>query len=305
MKAYLSKFSYLLLKALAAPATPAAGLAVQYINASKQLCYKDDAGLEHVVGDVAQIQTDVLKSAVAGGAADALTATLTPAPTLTDMMRIYVRAAAANATTTPTLNVNGNGAIPITKQGGVALLAGDIIGAGHELQLAYRASVPRWELLNPAPPAGGGGGGGSGNEAVTQDFTGTSATPAGIPIDNTKPQNTEGAAYAALDTTITPISGSSTLEVEVMLSTISCNASNTLVFALFRDSAPDAIATMIIAPPTAGYSVPIPLRVYVPSGAASATTFKLRFSGGGATVTIGSSNNMGGTIANTMRVREI
>lgn len=87
----------------------------------------------------------------AGGTGDALTATFSPAYTsLTDGLYIRVRAAAANASTTPTLNVNGLGAVTITREGGQALRAGDIGGAGHELILVYRSSAPRWELINPA-----------------------------------------------------------------------------------------------------------------------------------------------------------
>lgn len=199
MYGYASKFKYLLLKVLAAPATPAAGTIAFYVKTGGIVCYKDEAGVEHVLATMAdvlavidsapgaldtlnelaaalgddssfattmtnalaakasivQVQNDTLKSAVAGGTADALTATLAPVPTLVDLMRVYVRAGAANATTTPTLNVNGTGALTITKQGGQALAAGDIAGAGHELTLVYRASVPRWELLNPAITGGG------------------------------------------------------------------------------------------------------------------------------------------------------
>jgi hypothetical protein len=96
-------------------------------------------------------------SAVAGGSADVITATFTPAPVLADMMELNVRALAANATATPSFNPNGLGALTITKTGGVALAAGDIYGAGHELKFRYRASPARFELLNPAAqgvPAG-------------------------------------------------------------------------------------------------------------------------------------------------------
>lgn len=98
---------------------------------------------------IVSVQQGASLFAVAGGTANALTATLTPVPTLADGMQIHVRATAANSTTTPTLAVNGGTARTITKLGGQALLVGDIYGTGHELNLRYRASVPRWELLNP------------------------------------------------------------------------------------------------------------------------------------------------------------
>jgi len=61
---------------------------------------------------------------------------------------VKVRAAGA-ITGAVTLNANALGAIAVTKFGGGALAAGNVTGAGHELLLVYRASVPRWELINP------------------------------------------------------------------------------------------------------------------------------------------------------------
>lgn len=121
------------------------------------------AGFRHTnVGDgvaltdytsVKQVQQNSLKFAVAGGTSDALSVTLSPTPTLVDGMEILVRAIAANATTTPTLTLNGGSALLITKFGGSALAAGDIVGALHELELRYNLAHTRWELLNPAPAA--------------------------------------------------------------------------------------------------------------------------------------------------------
>lgn len=90
-----------------------------------------------------------------GGTADAITATYVPAITaLVDGMLCFVRATTANATATPTFIPNGVGSpLTITKTGDVALIAGDIVGDGHELALRYRASDTKWELLNPAGQA--------------------------------------------------------------------------------------------------------------------------------------------------------
>lgn len=87
------------------------------------------------------------------GAADALAVTYTPAlASLTDGQLCFVRAAHANATTTPTFAPNGLTAHTITKNGGAALLAGDIVGNLAEIVLRYNLSSTRWELLNPAQP---------------------------------------------------------------------------------------------------------------------------------------------------------
>jgi hypothetical protein len=86
---------------------------------------------------------------IAGGTADALTVTLAPIPpALTDGLEIHVRATAANTTTTPTLNVNGLGAKTITKQGGQALLASDIL-ANMECLFRFVSASNVWELINP------------------------------------------------------------------------------------------------------------------------------------------------------------
>jgi len=106
-------------------------------------CY--DAGLGTVRRD------GLVNWVIAGGTADALTAAYTPANTvLADGQEFYVRAASANATTTPTLAIDGLTARTITKNGGVALVAGDIFGAGHELILRYKLANTRLELMNPA-----------------------------------------------------------------------------------------------------------------------------------------------------------
>jgi hypothetical protein len=100
-----------------------------------------------------------------GGTADAITAAYSPPLTaLVDGQECHVRATAANATTTPTFSPNGLTARTIVKSGGSALVAGDIAGDGHELDLRYDLANTRWELLNPAVPAA--------NSAATTDAAG-------------------------------------------------------------------------------------------------------------------------------------
>lgn len=95
--------------------------------------------------------------AIATGTANALAAAITSngAYALTDGVLIGVRAIAANTTTTPTLSVNGGTARTIVKNGGNALVVGDIKGAGHELLLRYNLTLTQWELINPAVSGGG------------------------------------------------------------------------------------------------------------------------------------------------------
>lgn len=87
---------------------------------------------------------------VAGGTANALTATFDPAFTaLADGDRISVRATAANTSATPTLNADGLGDTTIVLVGGSSVPAG-AIQADHDLQLIYNATLGKWVLLNPA-----------------------------------------------------------------------------------------------------------------------------------------------------------
>ncbi|NTI92292.1 hypothetical protein G6L78_01470 [Agrobacterium rhizogenes] len=84
------------------------------------------AGLTPGDGDLSQvaraIQTGKINFAVAGGTANALTATLAPAPTeLTIGMRIFLKIPFVNTSATPTLNVNGLGAATIIGNDGSTL----------------------------------------------------------------------------------------------------------------------------------------------------------------------------------------
>lgn len=101
----------------------------------------------------ATIQQSSVTSAVAGGTADAITATFAPAiaalPVAPATLFVRVRAVAANTSATPTFNANGTGIKTIVRQNNVPLIAGDIAGPGHWLELQYDATLDKWMLLNP------------------------------------------------------------------------------------------------------------------------------------------------------------
>lgn len=81
------------------------------------------------------------------GAVNVMTATLAPALTANAAYNvIYVKPNLANTTTTPTLNVNGAGALTITKCGTQALIAGDY----NTTSIAeFVNDGTEWQLLNP------------------------------------------------------------------------------------------------------------------------------------------------------------
>lgn len=94
-------------------------------------------------------------AAAAGGTADAITGSFTPAITTLvgmDNLTVLVEAADASTTTTPTFTPNNGVVAPktIVKLNGVALQVGDIAGAGHRLILSYDEANDRWVLINPA-----------------------------------------------------------------------------------------------------------------------------------------------------------
>lgn len=98
-----------------------------------------------------QLQNTTQNWVVAGGTADAITATYSPALTaLVDGQLCWFRATAANATTTPTFSPNGLTARTITKGGGSALVAADIPAALAEVVLRYNLANTRWELIDPS-----------------------------------------------------------------------------------------------------------------------------------------------------------
>lgn len=89
--------------------------------------------------------------ASAGGTADALIGVYAPAvPALVNGLTLYVRAASSNTTTAPTFSPNGLAAKQIVKGNNLPLVAGDIAGAGHWIELQYDATLAKWILLNPA-----------------------------------------------------------------------------------------------------------------------------------------------------------
>lgn len=98
-------------------------------------------------------QQNAYSVANAGGTADAITATYSPAVTaLTNGMTFGVRASSANATTTPTFTPNSGtiAAKTIVKGNGLPLVASDIAGGGHWIEMQYDSTLDRWVLLNPA-----------------------------------------------------------------------------------------------------------------------------------------------------------
>ena len=87
----------------------------------------------------------------AAGSADAVEAVFNPPVTrLLHGMTVQIRARLANTSTLPTLKVDETGALPVVKGDNRPLMAGDIAGTGHWLELKYDEPLKKWILQNPA-----------------------------------------------------------------------------------------------------------------------------------------------------------
>ena len=120
-----------------------------------------DAGLAPTGATLTQVATAVralmqrqaASISVAGGTADAITAAYTPViGALVNGMTLHVRAASVNTTAAPTFTPASPAlaAKAIVKGNNLPLVAGDIAGAGHWLELRYDATLDKWVIANPA-----------------------------------------------------------------------------------------------------------------------------------------------------------
>lgn len=141
------------------------------------------------------------------------------------------------------------------------------------------------------------------NVQVATSSTGSTA----IPIDDSKPQNTEGDEY--MTRAITPSSASNKLLITVVLHG-SHSADNRITAALFQDSAADALAVGRTFTGTTEAGT-VTFNYHMTAGTTSATTFKVRAGGGsgtGATFTFngsGGSRIYGGALVSSITIEEI
>lgn len=132
-----------------------------------------------------------------------------------------------------------------------------------------------------------------------------STTTSTIPIDDTIPQNTEGAEVMTLS--ITPTSSASKLRIDVTL-VMGCDASGVHTVALFKDSDADAIAAVFTGALSANVSHVTNFTHFMDAGTTSAITFKVRGGIDNAGTTVfngrGTSRQMGGVCASSITITE-
>ena len=89
--------------------------------------------------------------AEARGTADAITADFNPPVIeLKNGLKVSVQALSANTSTEPYFQIGNFEAFPIVKGVNQPLIAGDIAGAGHWLDLQFNGLLNKWVLQNPA-----------------------------------------------------------------------------------------------------------------------------------------------------------
>lgn len=131
-----------------------------------------------------------------------------------------------------------------------------------------------------------------------------------LPHDDTIPQNTEGNAATALDTTITPKSATSKLKITVTALVEHSVATSNMAVALFQDTNANALAVGATSTANGG-SQPVMISFvhYMTAGTTSATTFKVRYGSSVAGTAYLNSNSggrlYGGVIASSVVVEEI
>lgn len=140
-------------------------------------------------------------------------------------------------------------------------------------------------------------------QIVTTAITSSSSTTAKIPLDNTKPQNTEGTEIIGLATTITPLNASSTLEITVKLS-LYTGTTTGVTIALFKDSAADAIGADVVS--VISYSrTPQLIKFYLPATNTVERTYKIRIGNADGTTTVNwNYNGFGGLEACRLTIKE-
>ena len=140
---------------------------------------------------------------------------------------------------------------------------------------------------------------------ITTDATVSTGSTV-IPLDDTKPQITEGDEY--LSRAITPTDALNILEIEVQFYWATNSVNQSMIFALFQDATADAISAGIHKPNTANAVHTLFYRYRMVAGTTLSTTFRFRAGQAtGGTVTMdGASGSrlLGGSMVSYMQITE-
>jgi hypothetical protein len=147
-------------------------------------------------------------------------------------------------------------------------------------------------------------------QVVNADLNTFLSTTSTFPLDDTIPQNTEGAEI--LTCAITPTSATSKLIIDVVMNVANNVATDISIIALFQDSTANALRASWSRTIAANNPVSaMVIKHYMTSGTTSATTFKVR--GGGSTGNAGTfqinggsgTRYLGGSLISSITITEI
>jgi len=147
-------------------------------------------------------------------------------------------------------------------------------------------------------------------QVVNADLNTFLSTTSTFPLDDTIPQNTEGAEI--LTCAITPTSATSKLIIDVVMNVANNVATDISIIALFQDSTANALRASWSRTIAANNPVSaMVIKHYMTSGTTSATTFKVR--GGGSTGNAGTfqinggsgTRYLGGSLISSITIMEI
>lgn len=204
------------------------------------------------------------------------------------------------------LEIDSGDTITINDAGGAAgqihlVDSQDLVMTGNDRLILERKGTD-WYELNRAVDR---------QQVVQRVFTTDNSTTTGTTAfadDDTIPQNTEGNAYSALDTAITPKDTNNRLIIEGSVSFGASSSGTVALLALFQDTTADALATWV----TTGANNQVQTLHFkheMAAGTTSATTFKIRYgAAGAATITLNGQSGarkFGGSLRSTMMITEL
>ena len=174
------------------------------------------------------------------------------------------------------VTITDNAAITLSGAANFTTAAGDILSfvataANTVVQTGY-------SLVDGGSPVAPAAGGGKILQVVNETDGAVATGTTTMPHDDTIPQNSEGVAFTALDTAITPNNSSNKLFIQVTIM-FGYSVASWVNFALFQDSTAGALAACHDFVAGANEGGEITFNHYMTAGTTSETTFKLRCGG--------------------------
>jgi len=210
----------------------------------------------------------------------------------------------SSTTTTTAYSVEADTTGALVIQTGATPTTAVTVDASQNVTLVGTLTTSSRGIAKASMPAG------SVLQVVNADLNTFLSTTSTFPLDDTIPQNTEGAEI--LTCAITPTSATSKLIIDVVMNVANNVATDISIIALFQDSTANALRASWSRTIAANNPVSaMVIKHYMTSGTTSATTFKVR--GGGSTGNAGTfqinggsgTRYLGGSLISSITIMEI